>query len=500
MSPAGAPTAEETPRRAVLLALGLVLVGGTVVVALHNWLGLGGAGFDWVGDGHLGAVVVAAAALACVLRAGRVRQGRRAWLLIGASIFCWAGAEAYWASFVVGNADAPYPSPADALYLAFYPLVFAGLAMLVHAKARELDWRLWTDGLIAALGTAALGAVFVFDFVVGAADGSGLELAVTLAYPLADIALLALIVGVIALSGWRPDRVWSLLLAGLAALVVADIAYSLESSGGVVALGNWIDPLYLVSACFIGAVAWMPDAAPIKRRAGQGDRRVLMVPTVVAVPMIGLAAMQYVGGASALSTLLWVVTIGAIVGRLAVSVHENGELLERVRTDGLTGLGSRGAMQMDLAMRFHPGASDEPAAIVLLDLNGFKRYNDSFGHPAGDALLAGFGPALRAAVGESGAAYRTGGDEFCLLLTCPAEEFEAVIRRAAEALTARRAGVEVSASWGAATIPDEEIDPVAAMQLADVRMYAQKESRSLAREARPAAAVPPAPQPSAGTR
>ena len=118
--------------------------------------------------------------------------------------------------------------------------------------------------------------------------------------------------------------------------------------------------------------------------------------------------------------------------------------------------------------------------LYLFDLNGFKRYNDTFGHPAGDKLLTRLGGALESAIGDDGSAYRIGGDEFCLLLTCAEDRFEAVARAATEALTASDRGVEVGSSWGAATIPAEAGDPSAALQLADVRMYAQKESRRTA--------------------
>jgi diguanylate cyclase (GGDEF)-like protein len=498
MNDAGAPTAGGSLPRAVLLPLGLILFGGAGLVALHNWLGLGGAALDWVADGRLGAAVVAAAGVACLLRAVTVRRERGAWLLIGAGVFAWAGGEAYWAWFIVGDPEAPYPSPADALYLAYYPFVYAGLALLVRAKTRELNWRLWTDGAIAALGTAALGAVFVIDFVAEQAVGTTAEVAISLAYPLADIALLALIVGVVALSDWRPDRTWSLLLAGLSALVVADIAYSIQSSGGVVPLGNWIDPVYLLSACFVGAVAWLPGTAAIAPGAATGNRRVLMVPIVVAVPMIGLAAMQYVAGPSALSTLLWMVTIAAIVGRLAVSVHENGRLLEQVQTDTLTGLGSRGCLEADLPDLLARADEDRPVLVLLFDLNGFKHYNDTFGHPAGDELLRRFGERLRAGIGDDGSAYRIGGDELCVVLTCPPQRFDAATREAAKALCAVGPGFDVSASWGGAEAPREETEASAILQLADVRMYAQKESRRAAHDGRGPVSVPAWPQPTSG--
>jgi len=66
------------------------------------------------------------------------------------------------------------------------------------------------------------------------------------------------------------------------------------------------------------------------------------------------------------------------------------------------------------------------------------------------------------------------------LLTCPQDRFDAAARRAAKALTASDRGVDIGASWGSAMIPGEAADPSAALQLADVRMYAQKESRRAA--------------------
>ena len=104
------------------------------------------------------------------------------------------------------------------------------------------------------------------------------------------------------------------------------------------------------------------------------------------------------------------------------------------------------------------------SSLVLLDLNGFKRYNDTFGHPAGDALLIRLGAALRDAVGSAGTAYRFGGDEFCLLLTCPPERFEAVTRAAVRSLSASGPGFDVSASWGAVEIPADALDPDEALR------------------------------------
>ena len=192
----------------------MLLLGGTAVVALHDWLGIG-AGLDFAISEALYDAVVLGAGVACLIRASDYRREKAAWLWIGASLLSWGAGEVYWTIFIEGNASAPYPSPADIGYLAFYPLAYVGLAMLVRARAHEIKWRLWMDGLIAALGTAALGTAFVFDFVAEKATGTTLEKLTTLSYPLGDIAMLSMVVGVIALTGWRPGRTWSLLLAGL---------------------------------------------------------------------------------------------------------------------------------------------------------------------------------------------------------------------------------------------------------------------------------------------
>jgi len=473
----GLSTAPDTGfARAMRIALSVLLIGGTALVAAHYWLGVAGGLHDVIGAVVYDAVVLGAG-LACLLRASVYGSERRAWILLGLAILSWGAAEVYWAIAIEDNPNAPYPSPADVGYLVFYPLAYAGLALLVRARAREMNWRLWMDGLIAALGTAALGVAFVFDFVVDKTSGSTLEIATTLAYPLGDIAMLAIVVGVIALTGWRPGRTWSLLLAGLSALVIADIAFTLQSTATTLPGGDWIDPIYLIAAVCLGASVWQPAAAAEISSPAE-SRREMVVPGVFASVMIGLFAIQYFNATSSVSTtVLWTATMTAVVIRLGISDRENRELLEQVRTDSLTGLSNRGRMQVDLPAHFARASAEQPLRLLLFDLNGFKHFNDTYGHPAGDELLVRLGAALLRAVGEDGTAYRTGGDEFCVLLTCERERFDAVSDAVTRALTANGPGYAIGSSWGVVEIPAEESEPSAAMQLADMRMYAQKESR-----------------------
>jgi two-component system, cell cycle response regulator len=485
--------------RSLRRALAALLLGGTAIVALHDWAGVGD-GLHLAIGGILYDAVVLGAGVACLIRAADYEREKWAWTLLGLAVLAWGAAEVYWTAFIEGNPSPPYPSPADLAYLSFYPLAYAGLAMLVRARAHEIHWRLWMDGAIAALGTAAVGAAFVFDFVADQATGTSLQVATTLSYPLGDIGMLSMVVGVIALTGWRPGRTWSLLLTGLSALVIADIAFTLQSTDSTLPSGNWIDPIYLVAAVCLGAAVWQPAAAAEIASPQADGRREIVVPAVFAAVMIGLFAMQYYSATGSLSTILWAATMTAVVVRLAMSDRENRKLLEEVRTDPLTGLGSRVRMEIDLALACQRGEEGDPAKLFLFDLNGFKRFNDTFGHPAGDSLLTRLGRSMRDAVGSDGVAYRIGGDEFCLLLTCPAERFDEVARRCTSALSASQRGVEVAASWGAATISSEASTPSEALQLADTRMYAQKESRRIAQdaEASRAAKVMPWPQSTKG--
>jgi diguanylate cyclase (GGDEF)-like protein len=153
-------------------------------------------------------------------------------------------------------------------------------------------------------------------------------------------------------------------------------------------------------------------------------------------------------------------------------------LLEQALTDSLTKLGNRRKLEADLGEAFAEGAEPQPRVLILFDLDGFKSYNDTFGHPAGDAILARLGSKLAAAVGERGSAYRLGGDEFCVLATAESSMLHTVLSSAVGALEERGEGVAIGASYGAVVIPHEAATLDYALQLADERMYAHKKGRS----------------------
>ena len=82
--------------------------------------------------------------------------------------------------------------------------------------------------------------------------------------------------------------------------------------------------------------------------------------------------------------------------------------------DALTGLANRRKLYVDVERALNARRRRRRSRSGIFDLDGFKAYNDAFGHPAGDALLARLGRRLADAIGGEGTAYRMGGDEFCV--------------------------------------------------------------------------------------
>jgi diguanylate cyclase (GGDEF)-like protein len=174
--------------------------------------------------------------------------------------------------------------------------------------------------------------------------------------------------------------------------------------------------------------------------------------------------------------LLPIAVIGmalAIITLAGIALRASRRELElQAATDELTGLGNRRRLLLELERRVK--ATDR-SVVALFDLNGFKNYNDTFGHAAGDALLVRLGRALSEAVAPfRGSAYRLGGDEFCVL--APAAHALAIEEAACRALSDRGEGFAVSTAFGSLVVPDEAADVTEALRRADEAMYAQKQS------------------------
>ena len=149
--------------------------------------------------------------------------------------------------------------------------------------------------------------------------------------------------------------------------------------------------------------------------------------------------------------------------------REQKRSLEHEAThDHLTGLPNRRRLMADL------DGQGGRRLFVFFDLDGFKSYNDTFGHVEGDLLLQRLGRKLSSAIGTDGVAYRLGGDEFCLVAPYATDSADELVTRCVEALCERGDGFQVRASKGRVVMPDEAATGAAALVIADHRMYADK--------------------------
>jgi diguanylate cyclase (GGDEF)-like protein len=414
--------------------------------------------------------------LACVIAGSHaylVKRERGAWMVMTAAMASWTFGEIYWAVFKPES----YPSPADLGYIGFYVLLYAGLVLLLRSRARSIGGMLWLDGATAALAAAALGSAVLVEVVLGTTEGSRSTVVTNLAYPLGDVLLLSAVFGVFTLTGWRPGRRWLVLGLGVVSTTAADAIYLFQSADGTYVEGTWIDILWPAALLLIALSAWMPD------RTSEGlavdGRPLLAVPAVGAFLSTGILVYDHFTRLNLLAIVLASATLVLVIVRLAITFRENSRLYKLTReeatTDALTGLANRRQLMLDLEHRF--GREDGSTALLMLfDLDGFKSYNDSFGHPAGDALLTRLGGKL-ANVSDAAGVYRLGGDEFCLIAPVGSDEAEPLIDRACEALSERGEGFEITSSFGAVLLPDEAKEASQALQLADERLYAQKYSR-----------------------
>jgi diguanylate cyclase (GGDEF)-like protein len=448
---------------------------GFVVLTLQVEAGFGGAWLARVNNDYTYDGILVLAALNCFVCA-RGRSDRSVWMWVGAAICAWAAGDIYYTWWLDGKANIPFPSLADAGYLLFYPPVYVALVVLFHKDVRGIVRSLWLDGVIAALTTAALAASVVYAIVERSLNGSGetaAAVATNLAYPLGDMLVLGIVVGAIALSGWRFSARWLIFGGGLLVFAVCDSVYLVEIAKDTYAYGTWLDLGWPAGMLLIAGAGTLPTR---RVRAAQLDGyRLILVPALFGTVALALEVVDHFQPLNTLGITLSSLALGAVFVRMSLTFLDYLTLLNRTRheskTDLLTGLWNRRALVGDLDETID---SETKSVLMLFDLNGFKSYNDRFGHPAGDALLARLGERLRSGLPEGGRAYRLGGDEFCVLVDADDTKLAEVVAETTASLTEEGEGFTITSSVGIVVLPDEASDTTEALKVVDRRMYRDK--------------------------
>ncbi len=490
----------STPRRALLSRISgwwfALLVGVFALYCAHIVLGLGGRGSDALFSNGAYNFVMLGAALAVIARAACASRDRIALLLVGLGLLGWALGDLYYTIRFEGLTEVPFPSIDDALYLSFYPLAFVGLGMLIRSRLRGVSASVWLDGLVAGLGLSAVAAGVLLDPILAATGGSFAAVATNLAYPVGDLLLFLVAVTAISLTGWRPDRTWGLIALGMIVLAGADTVYLFQVASNTFTEETLLEPLWPLALLSLVLALRMPARA--RRRAVTDGWRNVVVPCVGSLAAVGVLFVDHGEvRVNAPARYLALATLLCATFRIVLAFRRSLRLQQESRiqsvTDHLTGLGNRRMLEADLDEALEAAVEEEPRVLVLYDLNGFKLYNDSFGHPAGDDLLARLGRSLGAAAAPFGKAYRMGGDEFCALLDPRGRPVDELLAQTRAALSEAGEGFEITASCGLALLPSDTRHcdrGAAARRPPDVRRQGRAPARRQAPAAGRAAADP----------
>ncbi|MDQ4048839.1 MAG: diguanylate cyclase, partial [Actinomycetota bacterium] len=241
---------------------------------------------------------------------------------------------------------------------------------------------------------------------------------------------------------------------------------------------------------------WVPDVTvdPDSRRteaaAADGLHACILLPVVAGADVLAVIEfLSYEVRPPDTALLELLDTLSAPIGQFLERKQADAQLAHQAGHDALTDLPNRRKLVEDLELALLGATEDQPQLLLLLDLDGFKAYNDTFGHAAGDALLARLGRRLATAMQGRGKSYRMGGDEFCVIGPLPADGAPALVDRARGALSERGEAFSITASCGYALLPTEGRTPTDALRLADRRMYARKDGDSRSSAARQSADV-----------
>ncbi len=439
------------------------------------------SGYSIVFDGWLQNGILTFASLLLGLRVVRVRRDRSAWACIAAGLGLFAAGQVVWVLYVQYQAHPGVPSAADYFWLASYVFFYVGVIKLARQRTAASSRLLRMDSLVIALGLSAFAMTWLGALLDGT-QGGVTDVLTAMAYPVCDLLLLLIVVGSLALQGWRTDRVWAYLGLGLGMFAAADTIYVVRISNGSYVPGTLLDPLWCVAATFLVAAAWGTPGRVVKYRSH--GWAVVVIPALFIVAAVGLlATLPHRSGPNPV-TILAAATVLAGLVRAAFTFKEMQTLVingVEARTDELTGLGNRRAFVEAVERRITDPRGGR-FSVMLLDLDRFKEVNDSLGHAVGDQLLREVGLRLMTRMRQGDVLARLGGDEFAILLDNASPELardigERLRLDLQHAFVTDGVIIYSDASCGIAAWPEAAGTVGGLLQRADIAMYEAKRER-----------------------
>lgn len=462
----------------VLLGLVALVVGYPVLVSVAGDRAA-------YADGLVFVVVITSAAVACWIayRRGEAAE-RRFWLLLAAINVLTMASQVWAAAYIYRYAGSgpPMPSMGDALNLAAACCFIAFIVFVLRRGAwgRAAAVRHGIDALaLAGIAYSFVALGYVLPLFTTAALGDVVTIMTGAAYPVVGI-----VIGVGAASGvlgttsrrWTP---WERLVAlAFASYSVGLLLWPLfRVRADYIALNTWAigyAEVFLVGHYFMFAAAltrlasneqWLIRPRTMLRSSHHKGVAIAAPMLVLATALsLGYAAIDSRGSAQS-DTIAGICAVALTVLlalRSAVLVEENAHLRELALADPLTRLFDRKQFLVALeeqiltAQRF-----GDPVGLIVMDLDGFASFNARAGSRAGDEMLKAIARVLEAGARPGDTAYRTGDDEFALLMP-EANAFAAMrsanaLREAVRALECGTAA-RLTASIGVALFPEDALD------------------------------------------
>lgn len=433
---------------------------------------------------------------------------RRAWGLISSAFLSLAIGESLLIYYSVTLGNVPAPSPADIFFLLAYPLALAGILSLPYVTISREQRRLLGIDISIVLIACAL---FLWYFIAPhlfEKETDGLSRLIQIAYILGDLLILCGLASLIQReTKWIRQRILNALIGGMFLSATANIMRlilvdaSIDPTG---ILGQLALIFFLTERwCFLAAALWQAAESNPETAQAKGFAPLLRTNLVYIAVLCstGLAIGVLVTILSS-NVRLYVTLIGSFGITLLVLVRqyfvlsENQRLKKEVEylaiTDGLTGLYNRRYFDQALEGQIaYARRHEHPLCLMLIDVNDFKKYNDHFGHPAGDCLLQEIARLLQKSLRASDLIARYGGDEFVIILPeTGLEDSQNVATKLHTVLTtelAAKDGVYVSIGY-AAWKPDLTVDML--IRLADQAMYQQKPKHNEEQKYLPTGTIP----------
>jgi diguanylate cyclase (GGDEF)-like protein len=375
-------------------------------------------------------------------------------------------------------------SAPDVLWVLGYPLLAAGMVLLVRLRA---PGRL-REAALDVLAMATVVAALFWQFMVAPeVTGNTMSLAVLFSvfYPFGDVLLFAAGALVVLSPGERTAST-RYLIAALAVTFAGDVTISVVSPVFPDFDTARLDSVLLLANGLLTAAIRHRDPEPASAAKADAQRLhparvVFLGVSLLALPSINDMRIddQAIQRFTMLSAMVMLTVIVLIRFTLVVREQERvrAALAHRATHDQLTGLVNRQELHVRLTAALRQRTGDGPV-VHFLDLNGFKPVNDRYGHAAGDFVLTEVARRLRATVRDTDTVARLGGDEF-VVVSAAVDDIAAVTARLRDAVAAPlhydghdlRIGVSVGHA-SAADLEHPTSDTLLAA--ADATMYREK--------------------------